>query len=114
MLGCGAHLTELRRISCAGFDIKDSFTIENLSYKALAGDIKSSFVSLKDTIFDMPEIVADETLALKIKNGVKLTEHDISFEKFLEKNIKVLDKNNKLIAALNLNNNKYKYCCVFN
>ncbi len=118
-LGCGAHLTELRRTAVGKFSIKNASTIEELIEKVSSGREKEVLINLNDTVSDMPYALVSETLKSKILNVKKLTLDDINPEKYnfesKEKNfLKIIDKNNRLIAIISLSGKTYDYCSVFN
>jgi len=65
-LGCGGHLTELRRIESDGFNIDKALTIE---------DIKNGHIeltSLKDVLSHMTEIRVSSDLASQIRQGKQI------------------------------------------
>jgi len=65
-LGCGGHLTELRRIESDGFNIDKALTIE---------DIKNGHIeltSLKDVLSHMTEIKVSSDLASQIRQGKQI------------------------------------------
>jgi len=116
-LGCGGHLKELRRTESSGFTIKDAATLEALEKSALSEDLSDRIISMSNALKDMPEHVADKTLAQKIMNGNIMTKNDFLPEKgnLEEGFIKIVDADNSLIAILKYNNdnNTYEYFCVF-
>jgi len=116
-LGCGGHLKELRRTESSGFTIKDAATLEALEKSALSEDLSDRIISMSNVLKDMPEHVADKTLAQKIMHGNIMTKNDFLPEKgnLEEGFIKIVDADNSLIAILKYNNdnNTYEYFCVF-
>jgi tRNA pseudouridine55 synthase len=65
-LGCGGHLTELRRIESDGFNIDKALTIE---------DIKNGHIeltSLNDVLSHMTEIKVSSDLASQIRQGKQI------------------------------------------
>lgn len=116
-LGCGGHLKELRRTESSGFTIKDAATLEELEKSALSEDLSDRIISMSNALKDMPEHVADKTLAQKIMHGNIMTKNDFLPEKgnLEEGFIKIIDADNSLIAILKYNNdnNTYEYFCVF-
>ncbi len=65
-LGCGGHLTELRRIESDGFNIDKALTIE---------DIKNGHIeltSLNDVLSHMTEINVSSDLAFQIRQGKQI------------------------------------------
>jgi tRNA pseudouridine55 synthase len=70
-LGCGGHLTELRRIESDGFTIDDAVTIE---------DIKNGSVELTPldhALSHMRRITVGQDIACDIKEGKQLRKYDL-------------------------------------
>jgi len=116
VLGCGGHLKELRRIESCGFDIREASTIEDLEKLASDGNLPDRLISMSDALPDMPSHTADDVLIEKISRGKTITERDIYPEKLNgpDNFIKVVNKDNELLAILNKAVDKYGYCCVIN
>jgi len=127
-LGCGGHLKALRRIECCGFKINESTTLSELERLALSPKISDKVISMSKALPDMPEHIADKALADKIKDGKKITDRDFNFNsqkdntsdkrkiKISQGFIKIVDKNDDLLAVLNYEEketHRYNYCCVF-
>ena len=115
-LGCGGHLKELRRIESCGFGIREASTIEDLEKLASDGNLSDRMISMSDALPDMPSHTADDVLIEKISRGKTITERDIYPEKLNgpDNSIKVVNKDNDLLAVLNCAGDKYGYCCVIN
>jgi len=115
-LGCGGHLKELRRIESCGFGIRKASTIEDLEKLASDGNLSDRMISMSDALPDMPSHTADDVLIKKISRGKTITEKDIYPEKLNgpDNFIKVVNKDNELLAVLNKTCDKYGYCCVIN
>jgi tRNA pseudouridine55 synthase len=115
-LGCGGHLKELRRIESCGFGIREASTIEDLEKLASDGNLSDRMISMSDALPDMPSHTADDVLIEKISLGKTITERDIYPEKLNgpDNFIKVVNKDNELLAVLNKAGDKYGYCCVIN
>ncbi|MEQ9620134.1 MAG: tRNA pseudouridine(55) synthase TruB [Deltaproteobacteria bacterium] len=65
-LGCGGHLTELRRIESDGFKIEDAVTIEEIK----KGTVE--LTSLGDALSHMGQLNVSAELAKKIKDGKQI------------------------------------------
>jgi len=115
-LGCGGHLKELRRIESCGFGIREASTIEDIEKLISDGTLSNRMISMSDALPDMPSRTADDILIEKISRGKTITERDIYPEKLNgpDNFIKVVNKDNELLAVLNKDGNKYGYCCVIN
>jgi len=117
-LGCGGHLKALRRIGSGKFTIADAVTLSKLEALLLAEKSADQIISMTDALQGMPEHIADKVLIEKLMHGNIITKKDFvprhldSQEGF----IKIVDKNNALIAVLESKkeHNRYEYCCVFN
>ena len=71
---------------------------------------------MSDALANMPGCIADDMLIEKISHGKLITESDI---KSVQSNgpggfIKIVNRNNELLAVLNKVENKFGYCCVIN
>jgi len=115
-LGCGGHLKELRRIESCGFGIREASKIEDLEKLASDGNLSARLISMSDALPDMPSHTADDVLIEKISCGKTITERDIYPKKLNgpDNFIKVVNKDNELLAVLNKACDKYGYCCVIN
>lgn len=71
-LGCGGHLTELRRIESDGFNIDKALTLE---------DIKSGHIeltSLNDVLSHMAQVKVSSDVATQIRQGKQIMKSHIS------------------------------------
>jgi len=68
-LGCGAHLTELRRLASGEFEIDQARTLEQL--QALADDdrLVDAFVPAEKLLPLFPSVYVDELTAAQVRNG---------------------------------------------
>ena len=71
-LGCGAIMTDLRRISASGFSIADCHTLDEIQKLADSGNIESVILPIAKAFDDLPKIHLDEKQTIHYKNGVKL------------------------------------------
>ncbi|MFC1840683.1 tRNA pseudouridine(55) synthase TruB [Thermodesulfobacteriota bacterium] len=103
-LGSVAHLKKLRRVSSGSFEVDDSFAWKD--FKQSSGDdLKKGIISMNAALPDMLEIVVDDGMAARIKNGHKPSWEDLFKDNespgiFLE-NIK-LANNSSLVAILEI------------
>ena len=68
-LGCGAHLSALRRTSAGEFDVTDAHTLSELEGGMETGTVESLLVHPRKLLPEMPAVTAtDETVAM-IRNG---------------------------------------------
>ncbi len=68
-LGCGAHLSVLRRTSAAGFRIDDSHSLESLEAAQREGTIENLFVHPRNLLPEMPCVAATEENIAWIRAG---------------------------------------------
>lgn len=64
LLGCGAHLSALRRLRSGGFTIEQASTLEDL-----AGNLASALIPAAALLPEFPTVVADENTAAQIHHG---------------------------------------------
>ncbi len=114
-LGCGAHLSKLCRTQSSAFKLEDAIqldALERLDKKAA----EKRIIGLSDCLEFMPEIVADNRIAKKIKFGQQLLAGELEPPLVKpDQSIKVIDHHNDLLAIIQLSENRqeYKYSCVF-
>ncbi len=114
-IGCGGHLFSLRRTETCGFTVERAVTLDVLSESE---NPEEFLISMDDALPNMLRHIADERLEAKISNGVGINANDgIDISKSKEDDIfiKVLNREQQVIAILNYikNSDKYNYCCVF-
>lgn len=68
-IGCGAHLSNLRRVASGRFNIKDSYSLEKIK----SG--KHQVISVKEMLSIYKSIDVDSDIATMIKNGGQLTKN---------------------------------------
>jgi tRNA pseudouridine55 synthase len=133
-LGCGAHLTQLKRIENGGFKIENALRIETIEnmMKDEAPDEKALsdlLIPMAESLVYLPEYRAEKNLAKRIMNGIQIDEKDVrsmgppavplkkNRERLQGKEefFKIVNPEGRLIAVTRRDKiqNKYKYCCVF-
>ena len=116
-LGCGGHLKGLRRTASCGFSIDDAFSLEMLAECRDQGRLAETVIPMNAALPFMPVVTADETLAKKICNGMKLSDTDLPVPPQISEQgvFKVIDPHGRLIAVLAESSmtGSYNYCCVF-
>jgi len=110
-LGCGGHLSALRRIESTGFSVSEAISPVDVERFARQGDIGDRIIPMADALRQMPANVADAALTEKIAHGRTLTRKDfvpttITLSKGL---IKIVDGNNNLCAVLDIDENSGRY-----
>lgn len=68
-MGCGAHLTELRRLASGEFEIAQARTIAQLEALAAEDRLPDALVPMARLLPDFPKIFVDELTAGQIRNG---------------------------------------------
>jgi tRNA pseudouridine55 synthase len=71
-LGCGAHLSRLRRTQAGAFALADAHTLEDL--EALRGDaaeLEAQFIHPRRLLMEMPAVSADEQALGRLRNGAQ-------------------------------------------
>jgi tRNA pseudouridine55 synthase len=72
-LGCGAHMTALQRTRCGHFEIGDALPVEQALEIDNGMVPQRSFVAMRETLKDMPEIMLSVELECKVGNGASLS-----------------------------------------
>ena len=69
MLGCGAHLHELRRLANGEFEIDQARTIPQLESLAAGERLRDVLVPAARMLPNLPSVYVDDTTAAQIRNG---------------------------------------------
>lgn len=119
VLGCGGHLSDLRRTESAGFTIEEAVPLSHLE-NAPPADLAGRILSMADALREIPAHVADSSLAGKIRFGRPITAADLGAalaapEEASSPYMKIVDGTNRLLAVIEKKRDKnaYSYCCVF-
>jgi tRNA pseudouridine55 synthase len=114
-LGCGAHLTALKRLRSGNFTIEDALSLNRIIKLAKEKNLENFIIPPEKAITLYPPISLNSTLTRRVKNGmllyIKDLEEDIKRELNQEKKFKLLDPKGRLIAVaekLNLSFGKRK------
>ncbi len=114
-LGCGGHLTALRRIEAGGFSVSDVMTLDEVEKQVANGQASDLLVSLSDALWHMPAYVADDNLAAFVAHGRQLT--DDAFPDGVTADprgaFKLVDKEGRLLAVIRRQEGAFRYGCVF-
>ncbi len=120
-LGCGAHLTALRRTESGGFSIEEAMPLDRLERLAETEPPWDRLVPMAGGLRDMPTRVVEEALAERIRFGRPLTTREVPP---LDANesaggsgefIKIVTPANDLLAVATIGTQKgrWRYCKVF-
>lgn len=93
-LGCGAHLTSLRRTMSGEFRIEDAVTLDALAEAMESGAAEHLFVHPRRLLPDFPSVTADEENVAKIRHGRAVNLPELS----RAKQVKVFQGQSELIA----------------
>ncbi len=69
-LGCGGHLSSLRRTRAAAFTLDDAWTLEEL--EALGGKAGEALLHPRTLLPDMPCVTADAMSLGRLRNGAQV------------------------------------------
>jgi len=120
-LGCGGHLSALKRVASSGFTLDQAIPLSELEKSADSGKVSSKMISMKDALPGMSKFCADAHLAEKIRHGQKLTVKDLTGSNgtagFRQAGdyLKIVDREQDLLAIVeqNTTGERLTYCCVF-
>jgi tRNA pseudouridine55 synthase len=71
-LGCGAHLSQLRRTRAGAFTLDDAHTLEELETLAgKSGALEATCVHPRTLLPEMPSVTADTTALGRLRNGAQ-------------------------------------------
>jgi tRNA pseudouridine55 synthase len=76
-LGCGAHLTELRRIKSGTFGIEQAIALRDLEAAVKQGAVGKWLIPLDRALPGLRRIQVEKALALKIRQGKPITARDL-------------------------------------
>ncbi len=93
-LGCGAHLSSLRRTASGEFRIEDAVTLEAMDEAAKDGAVERLFVHPRRLLPEFPCVTADEENVAKIRHGRAVNLPELS----RARQVKVFQGQSELIA----------------
>jgi len=114
VLGCGGHLKALRRIESSGFSIDEAVSLSEIKALALSGDLGKRMISMRDALKNLPEHLVSDEQVESIKNGVLITQAELTGENGQEGLVKAVDGKGRLVAIFRKVRGlpHYQYCCV--
>jgi tRNA pseudouridine55 synthase len=116
VLGCGGHLSGLRRLACGDFKIEDAMTLDELAGVAQGGCIGKRVITMNKALKGIPEVVVNDGMSADILCGKPLAKSDFeTFEQGSSPWLKVVDSQKRLIAVVNHDGNgeDFRYYAVF-
>lgn len=106
-VGCGAHLTELRRTRSGPFTLERSITLADV----LAGaDISHALVAMRDAV-TLPQVVVRGDQISSIKSGVQLPLDRMGAENLQQ--FQFVDEDGRMLAVAHAQDGKVVYDRVF-
>lgn len=114
-LGCGAHLTALRRTEAGSFTLQDAIDLNTVEELSLTGSASKQLISMSDALRHVPAYVADSALAAFVRHGRSLDKDMFSHELGVDAGgyFKLVDGADRLLAVISKENDSFQYCCVF-
>ena len=121
ILGCGGHLSALKRIGSSGFTIEQAIALADLQAAAQSRKLPERIISMADALPDMPAVTAGGALVTKIRHGRPVFLNDLADARdagdspLTGEKIKVVDHRGQLVAILSRSpdNDRLYYDCVF-
>ena len=93
-LGCGAHLSSLRRTSLGEFELSDAHTLEDADSAARKGLLEEILIHPRKLLPQLPSVTANEETAAHIRNGRPVNLPELS----RARQVKVFSGQRELIA----------------
>ena len=120
-LGCGGHLTALKRLESSGFTLNQAVSMPELEKLRNSTDLSNRIISMADALPDMPKFCADTQLAEKIRHGKLISTRELTGPNgdggtlSAGSEIKIVDWDGDLIAILKYcePGTRLEYRCVF-
>ena len=120
-LGCGAHLSALKRTASSGFDIEQAIALADLPAAVQEDRLAGRMIPMADALPDLPVVTAGASLVTKIRHGqpvflkelMDVRNPDNSLR--VGRQIKIVDYRGQLVAILSRSpaNDRLGYDCVF-
>lgn len=124
-LGCGGHLSKLRRTASSGFGLADAISLTALETQVRKNLAAVPLVSPTAALASMATCIADDMITDKLNRGMRLTTDDLpppESQTMVSKHdddappyCKIVDRHGNLLAVVQFQAHKkqYDYCCVF-
>ncbi len=77
-MGCGAHLLRLRRIRSGPLTLDQAISLKKLKEISEVEQLSYGFISLKEALPSLSEVVGDERLVKKVRFGREIVAQDLS------------------------------------
>ena len=120
-LGCGGHLTALKRLESSGFTLNQAISMAKLEKLRNSPKLSEYIIPMTDALPNLPQVRADRQLAEKIFHGKMVSTRDLTGLNAIgrthgtDSEIKVVDRDGDLIAILKYGKlgDHLDYRCVF-
>jgi len=120
-LGCGGHLSALKRLESSGFTLNQAISLPELEKLRNSTKLSERIICMADALPDMPQFQADTQLAEKIRHGKMISTRDLTGTNGnggtcnAGSEIKIVDWGGDLIAILKYSEpgHRLAYRCVF-
>jgi len=73
LLGCGAVMSSLERVRTGGFHVRDALPLAALEALSPEDILRDHMIAMDDALRCLPEVVVDEALAARLRNGLSVT-----------------------------------------
>jgi tRNA pseudouridine55 synthase len=80
-IGCGGHLLQLRRVRSGPFTLDKAILWKRLTNISKVEDLFPWLISLKEALPSLPEVIVDQQLVNKVRNGRGMVIRDLSFQR---------------------------------
>jgi tRNA pseudouridine55 synthase len=77
-LACGAVLSGLERVRTGGFHVRDALPLDALETLSAEDISRDHLIGLGDALRGLPEVVVDDAMAVRLRNGLSLLPCDMS------------------------------------
>ena len=119
-LGCGGHLTALKRLESSGFALSQAISIPELEKLRNTTKLSERIIRMSDALPDMLQFRAGTQLAEKLRHGKKILASDLTDPNgaggtpSAGSEIKMVDRDGDLIAILKFSEaaDRLEYRCV--
>lgn len=68
-MGCGAHLSALRRVRAGDFSIEQARCMEELETLAREGRLSEALIPASNLLPEFPSVIVDNTTAVQVRQG---------------------------------------------
>ena len=103
-LGCGAHMSELRRTRSGNFTLAMAHDLDRLDNFRLVGLVDAT---------SLPRVVTAPDLVVKVRNGLQLPPEAFGIAPEIYERFQLLDEDGRLVAVSHVERGKVLYDRVF-